>query len=78
MVLGAGRATKEETIDHSAGILLAVKTGDYVEQGQLLATLYTNKQAALSEAEDLLQKSIVLSRIKPQVQPLVYGRVEVE
>ncbi|MGN0664185.1 MAG: pyrimidine-nucleoside phosphorylase [Negativibacillus sp.] len=78
MVLGAGRATKEETIDHSAGILLAVKTGDYVEQGQLLATLYTNKQAALSDAEDLLQKSIVLSRIKPQVQPLVYGRIEAE
>jgi len=40
--LGAGRAKKEDKVDYGAGIVLAVRTGDRVVQGQLLATLYAN------------------------------------
>lgn len=41
--LGAGRETKESTLDLGAGILLNKKIGDYVEKGELIATLYSNK-----------------------------------
>lgn len=44
MVLGAGRATKEDVIDHSVGILLSKKVGDYVEKGELLATIQYNEK----------------------------------
>ena len=43
MRLGAGRATIEDVIDMSAGIVLAHKIGDKVKKGDLLATIYTNK-----------------------------------
>ena len=43
MKLGGGRATLQDKIDMSAGILLNKKVGDYVSKGELLATLYTNK-----------------------------------
>ena len=43
MRLGAGRATIEDVIDMSAGIVLAHKIGDQVKKGDLLATVYTNK-----------------------------------
>lgn len=76
MVLGAGRSTKEDSIDHSAGIILSVKPGDLVERGTLLATLYTNSPQKLSEAEKLLRDSIFLTDEKPSLQPLIYGRVE--
>ncbi len=38
--LGAGRLTKDDVIDLSVGIVLNKKVGDYVEEGELLATVY--------------------------------------
>ena len=42
MVLGAGRATKDDVIDHSVGVLLTKKVGDYVETGEVLAFVQHN------------------------------------
>ena len=44
MKLGAGRATKEDTIDYAAGLVLNKKVGDKVNNGDLLITVYTNKE----------------------------------
>lgn len=78
MLLGAGRATKEDSIDHAAGIILNIKPGEFVEKGQALAVLYTNDPNTLDSAEQQLRASIHLSSVKPQVQPLIHGRVEFE
>lgn len=42
MHLGAGRATKDDVIDMSAGILLNKKVGDYVKLNEELLTYYTD------------------------------------
>ncbi len=42
MILGGGRECKESKIDLSVGIILNKKTGDYVEKGETLATVYAN------------------------------------
>ncbi len=42
MELGAGRETKEDSIDPSAGIVLHVSPGVTVQAGDVLATLFTN------------------------------------
>ena len=39
-----------EEIDHSAGIILNKKTGDSVKNGDVLATLYTNKKESLLQS----------------------------
>lgn len=60
MKLGAGRATKADTIDFEAGILLAKKVGDKVSDNDLIATLYSNREISeelISEFND----SIVIS-----------------
>ncbi|ATZ18410.1 thymidine phosphorylase [Williamsoniiplasma somnilux] len=44
MHLGAGRQTKEESIDHAAGIYLNKGFGEAVEVGETIMTLYTNKE----------------------------------
>lgn len=51
--LGAGRETMETELDLGAGILLAAKVDDYVEAGDLLATLYTEKANAEELVEEL-------------------------
>ncbi len=42
-LLGAGRLKVEDKIDHSAGITLCKKTGDYVRKNEILFELYYNK-----------------------------------
>ncbi|MCI4140340.1 pyrimidine-nucleoside phosphorylase, partial [Bacillus vallismortis] len=44
MLLGAGRATKEDEIDLAVGIMLRKKVGDKVEKGESLVTLYANRE----------------------------------
>ena len=43
MRLGGGRATIEDVIDMSAGIVLNKKVGDKVEKNDVLCYLHTNK-----------------------------------
>lgn len=45
--LGSGRCELTDKIDHSVGIWLNKKTGDYVNQGDSLATIYYNKKDVL-------------------------------
>ena len=54
MHLGAGRQTKNDIIDMSAGIYLNKKIGDKVNNGDLLATLYTNKNDIAKVEQDVL------------------------
>ncbi|WP_316273896.1 pyrimidine-nucleoside phosphorylase [Bacillus halotolerans] len=44
MLLGAGRATKEDEIDLAVGIMLRKKVGDKVEKGEPLVTLFANRE----------------------------------
>lgn len=44
MILGAGRATKESSIDLSVGLELRKKVGDYVQVGEPLVTVHSNAE----------------------------------
>ena len=44
MSLGAGRQNKEDTIDYSAGIIVNKNINDYINEGDVIMTLYTNKE----------------------------------
>lgn len=43
MMLGAGRATKEDTIDLTVGLVLHKKVGDKVAEGESLLTIHSNR-----------------------------------
>ena len=68
-ILGAGRQTKDDTIDSAAGIVLEKKTGSYVEAGEPLAVLHTNREETLSTAEDMFLKAITFCDQQPE-QPV--------
>ncbi|MCB2347471.1 thymidine phosphorylase, partial [Clostridium estertheticum] len=52
MLLGAGRATKEDKIDLAVGLMLRKKVGDKVEKGEALVTIYSNRE----NVEDVIAK----------------------
>ncbi|EGP5184596.1 pyrimidine-nucleoside phosphorylase [Enterococcus faecium] len=66
MMLGAGRKTKEEDIDHAVGLKLHKKIGDTVIKGESLLTIYSNDEEITSVIE-LLYKNIEIgeSAMKP-------------
>ncbi len=74
--LGGGREKKTDTVDHSAGIILAVKTGDKISKGDTLCTLYTNKKEVLAECEKAYKASITISDTCPHKIPLIYNVIK--
>ena len=76
LLLGAGRNTKEDVIDFSAGIYLIAKTGDFVKQGEPIATLYSDKENGFAGAEERLLNATIISKEAPPKMPLVLDVVE--
>lgn len=49
--LGASKMSLDDTIDYTVGIMLNVKVGDEVEQGDTLLTIYMNKKVELTSSD---------------------------
>lgn len=74
-LLGAGRLTKSDAVDPSAGIVLARKTGDAVERGDLLATLFSDDEQRLYDGERAFRKALVMGDEQPAEVPHFFARV---
>lgn len=70
--LGAGREEKDDDICYSAGIKLFMKTGDYVQEGNTIAVLYTNKEEKLASSENIFRRAVAVSNCKPNIGDLIY------
>ncbi|WP_416322570.1 pyrimidine-nucleoside phosphorylase [Mycoplasmopsis felis] len=74
MKLGAGRKTKEDSIDFEAGITINKKTNEKVEKGDVLFTLYSSSKIDLSIIQELkngyrinheqVENQVILDRMK--------------
>ena len=73
LLLGAGRNTKDDELDFSAGIILNKKTSDKVEKGEVIATLYANDKAKFDAAVHKFNESIIFSAKPLEKQPVVYS-----
>ena len=75
MHLGGGRATKEDVIDLSVGVVLAAKVGDHLRAGDELAVIHAADEAAAEEAEKELLACYTFSEEKPVRPPFIRGVV---
>ncbi|MDE3056885.1 MAG: thymidine phosphorylase [Bacteroidota bacterium] len=74
--LGAGRMKVDDTIDPKAGILLAKKTGDAVEQGEPLATFFTDKKGIFDSAAERIAAAFTIGNVPPKRTPLILSQVD--
>jgi len=74
-LLGAGRETKESTIDLAAGIDLHLKIGQAVRNGSPLATLYANDPVRLQAGLEKLRSAYRIQAVAPTIKPIILGRV---
>ena len=74
--LGAGREKKEDEIDPAAGLVMNVRLGDRIEQGQSLVTLHTGSLSRVEEAKAYILDALVFSDMPAEKPPLIYGEIE--
>lgn len=74
--LGAGRATKDSTIDLAVGIVLNKKRSDKVKKGDIIAYVYANdKTKGEKAAKDILNNYVIEEDLKEEL-PLIYDIVK--
>lgn len=72
MILGAGRESKDDVIDPSAGIVLVKKPGDRVKSGDVLCRLHTSDVSKLKEAEKVFLSAVKFGEKEPPKEPLIH------
>ena len=72
IVLGGGRATAGQTIDHSVGFERPKKIGDRVETGEPLAWMHYNDAARAAEAAERFRRAYVIGP-EPVAPPQLIG-----
>ena len=71
MIIGAGRATKQDKIDYSVGIKIFKKVGDKVEKGEKLAEIYYNDSKNVKDSKEMILKAYILQNEKIDKQKVV-------
>ena len=69
--LGAGREALDAKISHSAGIILHKKIGDFVEKGEVLAELRTDKEETLLEGERNVREAYSYDKEEPKKNKMI-------
>jgi pyrimidine-nucleoside phosphorylase len=75
MLLGAGRARMDSTIDPAVGVILHKKSGSKVRAGESLCTVLVNDETRLAEALALLHGSFEIGLESVEKPPLVVERI---
>lgn len=73
--LGAGRSKIEDKIDYTAGIVLKKKTGDFVQKGEEIATLYANDKKLFERSKEIILNATKTGEEKPQSRPLIFATI---
>lgn len=75
-VLGAGRQKLGDGIDKTAGVYLNKKTGERVEKGEKIATLYSSVTSDFSAAKQLVLNGIEISETPPEKTKIVLSVID--
>ncbi|MEP6538381.1 MAG: thymidine phosphorylase [Bryobacteraceae bacterium] len=70
-MIGAGRDTKEDTIDPAVGVILEAKIGQKVDSGTVLCRIYHTSEERLEEASQLVEDAFRISAQPPDERNLI-------
>ena len=72
VLLGGGRAKKEDSVDPAVGIIVRKKLGDRVTAGDALCTVHYNSAERVEQALPLILKSYTIAETPPELPPQIY------
>jgi pyrimidine-nucleoside phosphorylase len=74
--LGAGRLTKEDSIDHSVGIVCRAKRGDRVSAGDVIAEIHARDDDSAGRAESAVLGAYALADEPPREHGILLDVIE--
>ena len=74
-ILGAGRATKEESIDPAVGLVMKKRLSDFIRADEPLCVMYVNDESKVNAALEMFHSAFAYSDVKPEYRPMVYDVV---
>jgi pyrimidine-nucleoside phosphorylase len=78
VALGGGRQRIEDPLDPAAGFVITAKPGDWVEQGEPLATVFARDAVGIEAGRAALREAITIAEEAEPPLPLVSHRVTIE
>ena len=75
IALGGGRARMEDPVDPSVGFVIKARPGDWVEQGEPLATIFARDRLGVETGRHALGQAIIIADEADPPMPLVSHRV---
>jgi pyrimidine-nucleoside phosphorylase len=78
VALGGGRQRVDDPIDPAAGFVITAKPGDWVEQGEPLATIFAGDASGIETGRAALREAITIADEAEPPLPLVSHRVTIE
>jgi pyrimidine-nucleoside phosphorylase len=75
VVLGAGRDTVDDPVDHAVGIMVLAKPGDRVSSGDPVLELHVRDAVKRDRAADLASRAIAIGDRAPSPRPLILGAI---
>ena len=77
-ILGAGRETKADPIDYSVGVFLNKKSGEWVNKGEVLYTIYSNDAEKTRTAQKYCDDAYTINDEKPAQMNMIYKIIRAE
>lgn len=77
-MLGAGRDKKTDPIDYSVGIYLNKKSGEGVNKGDILYTIYSNDEEKTKIAQKYCDEAFSINETKPSHKNMIYEIIKAE
>jgi pyrimidine-nucleoside phosphorylase len=74
VVLGAGRLKKGDCIDHSVGLVIHRKVGDFIEKGDLIYSIHANSIDKMVTAKQYLTDAFIIQDESIPALPLFYDQ----
>lgn len=76
MIIGAGRAKKEDNIDHAVGINIFRKVGEKVKKNEKIAEIYYNDDKNVEESKTMILDAFVLTAEKTEKPKAILEIIE--
>lgn len=72
LMLGAGRARVEDSVDHGVGIVMSKRVGSWVDKDEKITEFYIREDTDVEGAIQLFKEAIHIDSEKPAEQKLIY------
>jgi pyrimidine-nucleoside phosphorylase len=76
MIIGAGRAKKEDEVDHAVGINIFRKVGEKIGKNEKIAEIYYNDDKNVNESKNMVIDAFVITSEKVEEPKAILEIIE--